>query len=284
MNIKQHLFPVDRHLGVKHVPHQPGKPLLKLEDVDVYYENIVALQNINFELETGKRVAVIGPNGAGKSTLFKVIAGLINPSRGKVQIYGSEPGGHICVAYVAQRSQVDWNFPASVADVVMMGRVGKIGLFKRPAARDWQKVYEALEIVHLQDLTRKQISELSGGQQQRVFIARALAQEAELMLLDEPMSGLDLNAQRQIFNILDELDQSPITTMISLHDMKMARERFEKVMLINQKILGFGSAEEVFNSQALLDAYQSHIHFIADKDGQLAISDMCCPDKEGDHD
>jgi len=284
MNVIKQLFSVDRHLGVEHVPHQPGQPLLKVEDVHVYYENIVALQNINFELETGKRVAVIGPNGAGKSTLFKVIAGLIKPTRGKVKIYGSEPGGHICIAYVAQRSQVDWNFPASVADVVMMGRVGRVGLFKRPRAEDWQKVYKALEIVQMSNMARQQISELSGGQQQRVFIARALAQEAELMLLDEPMSGLDMNAQRQIFTILDQLDQSPITTLVSLHDMKMARERFEKVMLINQKILGFGAAEEVFNSQALRDAYQSHLHFIADKDGQLAISDMCCPEEDTPHD
>ena len=283
MSIISKIFNSGYFLKSAHIPHQTGKPLLQIEHLSVQYENVFAIEDINFAIERGMRVALIGPNGAGKSTLFKVIAGVIEPTRGKVLIYGSEPTGHICIAYVPQRSQVDWNFPANVADVVMMGRVGQFGFLRRPAA-SWEKVYDAIETVDLQDLRKRQINELSGGQQQRVFIARALAQEAELMLLDEPMTGLDANSQDKIFTILDKLKEKKITTLVSLHDMKMARDHFHQVMLINKKLMGFGDPEEVFNSKALAEAYQSHLHFIPSENGKLALSDMCCNEEEPDND
>jgi manganese/iron transport system ATP-binding protein len=185
-------------------------------------------------------LAVVGPNGAGKSTLFKLIAGVLPSSSGQVTVYGSQPGGHICIAYVPQRSQVDWSFPVSVADVVMMGRVGKLGLFRRPGRKDWDYVHESLAVVGMGDLAGRQIGELSGGQQQRVFIARALAQEAELMLMDEPLTGLDVPSQQDIFEVLAALRARGVTVMIATHDLNLAAERFDRVMLLNRRLLGLG--------------------------------------------
>jgi manganese/iron transport system ATP-binding protein len=187
------------------VAHQVGAPILEVSDVTVRYDGRLALEEVSFQLTPGERMAVVGPNGAGKSTLFKVIAGVLQPTTGKVSVYGHGPGGHICIAYVPQRSQVDWSFPVNVADVVMMGRIGKLGPLRWPKARDWAYVRQCLEVVGVADLADRQISELSGGQQQRMFIARALAQEAELMLMDEPLTGLDLTSQEDTFHILDEL-------------------------------------------------------------------------------
>lgn len=263
-----------------HPPHDEHLPLLRVKGLTLRYESGTALENISFEVQAGQRIAVIGPNGAGKSTLFKIVAGVAKPSSGRIDVYGYEPSGHICIAYLPQRSQVDWNFPANVADVVMMGRVSKIGFLRQPSGKDQEIVNDALSVVGMRDMSRRQISQLSGGQQQRVFIARALAQEAELMLMDEPMTGLDANSQKDIFRILDQLKERQVTVMLSLHDMQMASEHFEEVMLLNKTLLGFGKAADVFNSDALLEAYGGHIHFLKDKNGQIAISDTCC---DGDH-
>jgi len=263
-------------------PHLPGKPILKVEGLTVDYEAGAALENLDFELQRGERLAVVGPNGAGKSTLFKVIAGVLRPSRGLVEVAGHEPGGHICIAYVPQRSQVEWNFPATVADVVMMGRSGKLGLLRWPTTRDWQLVHRALETVRLANLADRQIQQLSGGQQQRMFIARALAQEAELILMDEPLTGLDTRAQDELFSILDLLHEQGVTVMVALHDLKIAGERFDRVMLLNRRLVGIGQAEKVFEPSRLLDAYGSQLRFLPGQDGTLALGDSCCD--EGDHD
>jgi ABC-type Mn2+/Zn2+ transport system ATPase subunit len=264
------------HLIRHHHPHEAGAPILRAADLGVRYESGPALEGVSFELEVGERLAVVGPNGAGKSTLFKVIAGVMTPSDGKVHVYGHEPGGHICIAYLPQRSQVDWNFPVSVADVVMMGRVGKLKLFRHPRARDWEIVRNALDVVGMQDLAGRQIRELSGGQQQRMFIARALAQEAELMLMDEPLTGLDLNSQEGIFRILEDLRQSRVTVLVALHDLQMAADRFDRVMLLNVHLVSLGTPGEVFTSDNLMDAYGGHLRLIQTDDGVLALEDTCC--------
>jgi ABC-type Mn2+/Zn2+ transport system ATPase subunit len=235
--------------------HDLSRPILKLENISVRFNNTLALNNISFELQPGERVAVVGPNGAGKSTLFNIISGVLSPTQGQVNIYGHAPDEHICIAYVPQRSQVDWQFPVNVSDVVMMGRARRLGLFRRPKGKDRQVVTEALELVGMNHLTRRQIGELSGGQQQRVFIARALAQEAELMLLDEPLSGLDVKSQEDIFAILDSLRQWQVTIMVATHDLNLAGERFDRLMLLNQKIIGFGLAQEAFTADLLSQAY-----------------------------
>jgi len=264
--------------------HDLSRPIVELKDVSVRFNNTLALDNISFGLQQGERIAVIGPNGAGKSTLFNVIAGLLPPTQGQANVYGHVPGEHICIAYVPQRSEVDWKFPVNVADVVMMGRVGKLGLFRWPKRKDWDFVHEALGLVGMSHLAKRQIGELSGGQQQRTFIARALAQEAELMLMDEPLAGLDIKSQEDIFGILDKLHQHNVTVMVATHDLNLAAERFDRLMLINQKIIGFGQASDVFTTDLLSQAYSGSMRLIETSNGTMFISDSdCCDGEEHSH-
>jgi manganese/iron transport system ATP-binding protein len=258
------------------VEHDLSQPILGLKDVSIRFNGVSALDHISFQLHKGERVAIIGPNGAGKSTLFNVIAGVLSPSQGQVNIYGNRPGKHICIAYVPQRSQVDWQFPVNVADVVMMGRIRKLGLFGWPKRKDWDYVHASLELVGMADLARRQIGELSGGQQQRAFIARALAQEAELMLMDEPLTGLDVKSQEEIFTILDELRQRQVTIMVATHDLNLAAERFDRLMLLNEQMLGFGQANEVFTTELLSQAYSGHMRLLETPNGTMVLSDTCC--------
>lgn len=276
------------------VDHEPASPTLRLNEVSVDYgirgsqsdtastsalgSNHLALDDVSFALNTGQQLAVVGPNGAGKSTLFKVVVGTVRPSSGTVNIYGHEPGQHICIGYVPQRAQIDMSFPATVEDVVMMGRVGQIGLFKWPSRRDWDAVHDSLNRVNANHLSKRQIGELSGGQQQRVFIARALAQGADLLLLDEPFSGLDQPSYEAILDILDSLHEDEVTVMVSTHDLSLAMERFELVMLLNRRIIAFGPPDTVLEPTKLLQAYGSSMHVI-DESEQFILADGCC---EGD--
>ncbi len=259
-----------------HVPHDPHAPILEVEKLNVRYDGHFALENISFHLHAGERVAVVGPNGAGKSTLFKVVAGVLPPSSGEVKISGYGPRGHICIAYVPQRSQVDWRFPASVGDVVMMGRIGKIGFFRWPHHNDWDIVHAALEAVDMDSLAGRQIGELSGGQQQRTFLARALAQEAELVLMDEPLNGLDAPSQEAILSLLEKLRQEKITVMVATHDLGQAASHFDRVMLLNRRMIRFGPPHEVLTSENLLHAYSGHAQLIKGADGTTTLADSCC--------
>jgi len=276
MALFEELQKTSQHLSKHRQPHQSDAPILRAEGLCLRYQSGSALEDVSFELKTGERLAVVGPNGAGKSTLFKIIAGVLTPSQGRVQIYGNDPGRHICIAYVPQRNQVDWSFPVTVADVVMMGRVGQLGLFRNPKASDWDLVNGAMEVVRMTHLAKRQISQLSGGQQQRMFIARALAQEAELMLMDEPLTGLDVNSQEEVFGILDRLQRKNVTILVSLHDLKMAAERFNRVMLLNHQMLGLGLPDEVLTPENLIPAYGGHLHLVPTEDGALALGDTCC--------
>jgi manganese/iron transport system ATP-binding protein len=261
--------------------HEPGQPVLEASHLNVRYDHVTALEDITFQLERGERVAVVGPNGAGKSTLFKVIAGVLQPSSGDVNISGHVPGGHICIAYLPQRSNVDWNFPVNVADVVMMGRIGKLGVFRWPKSSDWDYVHQCLDDVGLLPLAARQISELSGGQQQRMFIARALAQEAEIMLMDEPLSGLDVQSQEDIYNILDELRRRSVTVMVATHDLDQAATHFDRAMLLNHRLLGFGQPGDVFTTERLVSAYGGHLRLVENGEpGLLALGDTCCDEGE----
>ncbi|RME46778.1 MAG: metal ABC transporter ATP-binding protein, partial [Caldilineae bacterium] len=242
----------------------------------VRFNGTVALEDVSFTLQTGERVAVVGPNGAGKSTLFNVIAGVLTPQQGEVRVYGYAPRGHICIAYVPQRNQVDWRFPVNVADVVMMGRVGKLGPFRWPRRADWEVVHRALELVDMSHLAKRQIGELSGGQQQRVFIARALAQEAELMLMDEPFTGLDVKSQEDIFTILERLRRRRVTVLVATHDLNIAAERFDRLMLLNRQVIGLGHADDVFTPPLLSRAYGGHMRIIQTEQGTMVLSDTCC--------
>jgi manganese/iron transport system ATP-binding protein len=265
-----------------HIPHQPGQPILDLRRVSVRYDGRAALEEITFHLHGGERVAVVGPNGAGKSTLLKVVAGVLRPTDGEVTVYGSGPSGHVCIGYVPQRSQVDWRFPVSVADVVMMGRIAKLGLLGWPKKRDWEFVRTALETVGISDLSARQISELSGGQQQRMFIARALAQEAELMLMDEPLTGLDTPAQEGLLALIGELQKRGATIMVATHDLEQAARHFDRILLLNHRMIAFGPAAEVLQPEQLLEAYGGR--FKTDGKLNLAAIDETCCDEEEPHD
>lgn len=245
--------------------HKPDAPILEMEQVSIAYESVGfafaqpeitnALEDITFQVEAGEQIAVIGPNGAGKSTVFKLIAGILKPDKGRVRMFGLSPDKHICIAYVPQQERIDRTFPVTVKDVVMMGRIRQIGLFRRPGKADWQAVHAALERVDALSIADEQIGELSGGQQQRVYIARTLAMDADLLLLDEPLSGLDARSQQAIFSILDSLRPDGVTVLLATHDLHLAAERFDRVMLLNHRLLAFGPAGEVMSGDNLLAAY-----------------------------
>ena len=259
-----------------HTHHELNKPILEVQNVSVRYDGRTALEEITFHLHAGERIAVVGPNGAGKSTLFKVVSGVLQPGAGEVTIFGSRPDGHVCIAYIPQRSQVDWNFPVSVADVVMMGRSAKLGMLNWPHKKDWEYVRRALEIVELSDLAERQIGQLSGGQQQRMFIARALAQEAELMLMDEPLSGLDTPSQEGLLNLLDALQDQSVTVMVATHDLDQAARHFDRIMLLNRRIIAFDVPQNVLHTDHLLQAYGGRLKI--DSGGTMLVDDCCPPE------
>jgi manganese/iron transport system ATP-binding protein len=263
-----------------HDHHEQEQPILDVKHLAVRYNGRSALDDITFHLHEGELVAVVGPNGAGKSTLFKVVAGVLAPTSGEVNIFGSRPRGHICIAYVPQRSQVDWNFPVSVSDVVMMGRSAKLGPLNWPHKKDWEHVHRALETVELSNLASRQISQLSGGQQQRMFIARALAQEAELMLMDEPLSGLDIPSQESLLELLDALKSQKVTVMVATHDLDQAARHFDRILLLNHHIIAFGGPNEVLQTKNLMNAYGGRLRTT---NGQhvLGVDDYC--DDEHSH-
>ena len=266
--------------------HRPDAAVVSFERVSVRYNGAPpALEEVSFDLKPGERVAVVGPNGAGKSTLLKVVAGILAPTSGRADIYGYGPGGHICIGYVPQRSNVDWTFPVSVADVVMMGRVAKIGLLRQAGRADWRRVNDSLAEVGMTAFATRQIGELSGGQQQRVFIARALAQEAQLLLMDEPLTGLDIPSQEAIFDILDKLRGEGMTVLVSTHDLQLASDKFDRLMLLKRALIGFGKPGDVLTPRNLQLAYGTHLTVIPATDGLLALSDTCCDGAgEGGHD
>ena len=261
--------------------HVPNQPILDVRHLRVRYDGRLALDDLTFHLHQGERVAVVGPNGAGKSTLFKVVSGVLPPTSGEVNIFGTRPGGHICIAYIPQRSQVDWNFPVNVADVVMMGRSAKLGPLNWPHKKDWEHVHRALETVELSNLASRQISQLSGGQQQRMFIARALAQEAELMLMDEPLTGLDTPAQEGLLNLLDMLRTRNVTVMVATHDLEQAERHFDRILLLNHRIVAFGPPDRVLLTSNLLQAYGGRLRSAGGED--ILTVDDCCDEGEHGH-
>ena len=259
--------------------HDASASPIHLHNITLRYNGVNVLEEINADIPAGERIAIVGPNGAGKTTLIKLIAGLIEPTQGEISIFGHGPGGHICIAYVPQRSQVDWDFPANVAEVVMMGRIHQIGFFHWPTRRDWAIVRDALESVDMQAYSDHRIGELSGGQQQRVFLAQALSQEAEVVLLDEPLTGLDIPGQEAILRILDDLHQAGVTVLTATHDLNLAAKRFDQVMLLNRRLISYGPAAKALTQEALMQAYGNQVHMLPGADGALILSDTCC---EGD--
>jgi manganese/iron transport system ATP-binding protein len=252
---------------------------MELENVYVAYNNHVILKDLTFEVPHGKRMAVVGPNGAGKSTLFKVLVGLLPLRRGKILVHGLPLGQHIdCVAYVPQREEVDWRFPVTIRDVVMMGRYARMKWLQKPTKEDDDVVQFSLKQMGIDHLACRPIGELSGGQQQRVFLARAIAQEPHIMLLDEPFTGIDASTQEATLELLDRLQNMQVTVLVSTHDLNMASRRFDSVLLLNHHVIAIGPAEKVLTPANLNEAFNNQILYL---NGAIMI-DQCCP-PDDDH-
>ena len=223
-----------------------------VKDLTVKYRNLTALDKISFDTSCGNRLALIGPNGAGKSTLLKAIAGLVKKSSGSIQWRGTAVKKWSSeFAYLPQREEVDWNFPITVRGLVEMGRYPQLGMWGKFFNKDKQAVDQALESLDLTDLQNRQIKQLSGGQQQRAFIARAIAQEAHVLLLDEPFTGLDRNAAKTLSDLLHKLAGEGRLIIASHHDLRSAKELFNQVLLLNRESVAFGNAESLITDELL---------------------------------
>lgn len=267
-------------------PFPPDDPArLELEGVTLAYNGQAILSEVSFEVPHGARLAVVGPNGAGKSTLFKALVGLLPVRAGQIRIHGQSLATHRdCVAYIPQREEVDWRFPVTVADVVMMGRFSQQGWLRRPGATDQRLVQRSLEQMGIAHLANQPIGELSGGQQQRVFLARALAQEPHILLMDEPFTGVDAATQEVTLNLLDDLQAQQVTTIVSTHDLNLAARRFEHVLLLNRRVIAYGTPGQVFTPQHIGQAFGGQALFL---DGVVVVDECCPPDltiPEANHD
>lgn len=232
------------------------QPALRVNQLSVNYDKTPVLWDISLEIPTGKLVGIIGPNGAGKSTFIKTALGLLKPISGKVEFFGKPlKEVRLQVAYVPQRETVDWDFPITVRDLVLMGRYGRLGLFRHPRQADRAAADNYLEQVGMSAYANRQISKLSGGQQQRVFIARALLQEADVYFMDEPFAGIDLVSENVIMNILRQLKALGKTVFVVHHDLNTVNTYFDWLILLNMRLIASGSVDKVFNAELLNATY-----------------------------
>ncbi|ULL18233.1 metal ABC transporter ATP-binding protein [Paenibacillus sp. H1-7] len=246
---------------------------LSITNMTVAYQKKPVLRDIAFEIPEGKLIGIVGPNGAGKSTLIKAALGLIPRVTGEVSIYGKPYAEQRkLVGYVPQRESVDWDFPTSAMDVVMMGRYGHLGWFKRPGAKERQTAMECLEKVGMADFAGRQISQLSGGQQQRIFLARALAQDARLYFMDEPFVGVDAATEKAIITLLNELKTQGKTVLVVHHDLATVKEYFDWVMLLNVQLVGIGPTEEIFTKEQLQRTYGGRLTMLNHDDESIIVS------------
>ncbi len=233
---------------------------VEVEDLTVAYDAKPVLWDIDLKIPKGKLMAVVGPNGAGKTTLIKAMLGLLKPVTGAVRFLEGNDDIRTLknrIGYVPQSGSVDWDFPATVQDVVLMGCYGKLGWIRRPGKPDVELAKQMLAKVGMQEYASRQISQLSGGQQQRVFLARALAQEAEVYFMDEPFKGVDAQTERAIVALLKELKEQNKTVVVVHHDLQTVPDYFDWVTLINLRVVACGPVEEVFHEDNLKKTYQS---------------------------
>lgn len=256
--------PPDHH---HHEGHPAGPPpSVWLVDVTVGYEDRPVLEDVDLQLPAGSLTAVVGPNGGGKSTLLKVIAGLLEPWSGTISVLGGRPGAHArAMAYVPQAEAVDWSFPVVASDVVMMGRYPRLGPFRRPGQRDHAAVADALELVGMTAHARRQIGALSGGQRRRVFLARALASQPDLYLLDEPVTGVDNATQEDLMTVLDAEARRGKTVIASTHDLASAAQHFRSIVAVNGTVVAQGDSRLVLDADVLMRTYGGHLLFVGDR-------------------
>jgi ABC-type Mn2+/Zn2+ transport system ATPase subunit len=242
-----------------------------LSDVSAGYGERVALEHVTVAVEPGSLLAVVGPNGAGKSTLLKLMAGLVQPWSGRIQILGAPAGREARrVAYVPQAELVDWAFPVTVEDVVMMGRFPRLGPLHRPGADDRRAVRDALAQVRMDGHLRTQVGRLSGGQRRRVFLARALAAEPDLFLLDEPVTGIDVTTQELLMDLLEAQAARGKTVVATTHDLACAAQRFQQVLAVNRTVVAYGPSDIVLDASVLAQAYGGHLLVI---EGRTVVLD-----------
>ncbi|MBN2257472.1 MAG: metal ABC transporter ATP-binding protein [Anaerolineaceae bacterium] len=251
---------------------------LDLRHVSAGYNGKEAITNLTLQIPHGSQVAIVGPNGAGKSTLFKVLVGLLPVQKGSIHIHARPIGQHHdCVAYIPQREEVDWMFPVSVRDVVGMGRFAHTGFLRRTNSRDRSVVEECLKKMELTEFAESPVSDLSGGQQQRVFLARALAQEPHILLMDEPFTGVDATTTETTLGLLQDLKKDKVTVLISTHDLNLAAANFDLVMLLNRKLIAFGTSENALTRETLRAAFGDKL---VTMEGTFLVDDCCSPDAE----
>jgi ABC-type Mn2+/Zn2+ transport system ATPase subunit len=242
-----------------------------LSDVTAGYDDRVALEQIDLAIEAGTLLAVVGPNGAGKSTLLKIMAGLLRPWTGRVEVLGHPAGQQARrVAYIPQAELVDWSFPVTVEDVVMMGRYPALGAFRRPGDADRRAVGEALGRVGMDAFRRERIGALSGGQRRRVFLARALAAEPDLFLLDEPVTGIDAATQEDLMDLLEAEAKRGKTVIATTHDLACAAQRFQRVLAVNRTLIAHGPSSLVLDPSVLARIYGGHLLILG---GQAVVFD-----------
>ncbi len=256
-------------------------PALEMIDLTVGYDGAAVLTGISAAVHGAARVAVVGPNGAGKSTLFKALAGLLPVSAGKLLVHGQPPDRQAMrIAYVPQREEIDWRFPATVMDVVLMGRYGHLGWFRHTGSKDRAIAAECLEQLGLGHLAHRPIGELSGGQQQRVFLARALAQQPDILVLDEPFAAVDAPTREAALKLLEGLHDRGITLLVSTHDLPLASSHFDLLMLLNRRLVAFGPPSEVITSSTLSETFGGQLLLYREGESLLAFADHCCPADE----
>ena len=238
---------------------------LEVHDLTAGYHKKPVLWGIDLQVPKGKLVGIVGPNGAGKSTLIKAAMGLVALSSGWVKIFGKPYNeNRRRVGYVPQRESVDWDFPVTVMDVVMMGRYGHVGWFKRPKKADKEIARDCLDKVKMLPFANRQISNLSGGQQQRVFLARALAQESDVYFMDEPFAGVDAATESAIITLLHELREKGKTLLVVHHDLPTARNYFDQLLLLNMRVVAYGNTEDVFTYELLQKTYGGRLTILSE--------------------
>jgi manganese/zinc/iron transport system ATP- binding protein len=265
---------VEARTGSQTGPIPADEPAVAVHDLTVAYRTQPVLWDIGLELPPGQLIAIVGPNGAGKSTLLKAMLGLVAPITGWVKIFGKPYGQRrTWVGYVPQRESVDWDFPASALDVVLMGLYGRVGWLRRPRAHHREMARACLRKVGLEEFAHRQISQLSGGQQQRVFLARALAQEARLYLMDEPFAGVDATTERAILTLLQELRAEGRTVVAVHHDLQTVSEYFDHVVLLNMRLVAEGPIESTFTTENLQRTYGGRLTVLSNAAESLLRSE-----------
>ncbi|MGI8586997.1 MAG: metal ABC transporter ATP-binding protein [Chloroflexia bacterium] len=257
---------------------------VEMRGVTVGYDAEPILEDVNLTIDWGHIVGVIGPNGAGKSTLIKTICGILRPRAGTIRVAG-HPGmsseARKSIGYVPQREAVNWEFPVTVSDVALMGRTACLGWGRRPGPEDVRLAHEALAQVGMQDFAGRQISRLSGGQQQRVFLARALVQQGDLLMLDEPLNGVDVSSQDVIGGLLREQCAVGHTVMMATHDLELAADWCDRVVLVNHAIICYGPPAEVLTTEMLRQTYGGQTLVVPEPGDGHGPAQLIVPDEHG---